>query len=39
MKFFEKDRLNSITNKFFIKKNLKQRAISASFFETVSYAL
>jgi len=38
MKFFEKDRLNSITNKFFIKKNLKQRAISASFFETVSYA-
>jgi len=38
LKFVEKNRLNSITQRFFAKKEIKQRAISASFFESVSYA-
>jgi len=38
LEFIEKNRLSPITKKFFAKKELKQRAISASFFETVSYA-
>ena len=35
--FFEKNRLNSTSNKYEIKKSLRNRAISVGFYENVSY--
>ncbi len=38
MKFVEKTRINSITNIYYAKKELRQRAIASSFYESISYA-
>ncbi len=38
MKFVEKPRINSIINRYYGKKELRQRAIASSFYESVSYA-
>ena len=38
MKFVEKTRINSISNIYYAKKELRQRAIASSFYESISYA-
>jgi len=38
LKFVEKPKINTVLEKFYIKKDIRQRAISASFYESVSYA-
>jgi phenylalanyl-tRNA synthetase beta chain len=38
LKFVEKNRINDVLKRFYVKKNIRQRAISASFYESISYA-
>jgi len=38
LKFVEVPRINTTTNRYYAKKALRQRAISASFYESISYA-